>query len=541
MLPSLQADTLIHFTYTNSASDSIYGQNEDMLLSAATGYTMQLIRGFNGSIALAALPVGRAGIYIAEFTSPYPTPVVVSSYSFAPTTNDSNEPSFSFNGDNSTAWTDNGLGRCNVLEVTYDDAGNVLTFAGDFIQRSPYHNLIVRGQVRYNSSIPYTTPSGTADLAKANESVSEKAGHLKVKVSRIGGSVGPLSVNYATADGTDLAGRDYTPVSGTLTWADGDASNRTIKVPILNSNNPWQGNGTFTINLTGAGVGLQAQNTVTVINDNSVITYVHYATDPDPTTGEVADRTFSLDTGYVITASSGLGQPSDTDRRAAVGFAFDNTAAVGAINSQSWDLNFSNKQNSYLGVGDYENAALSPINPNQPVLSFYGNGGGPDSITGNFEVLEAEYDTAGNLLKFAANFLEYADGSAQAIRGEVRYNSTLGLPDYQTQVSVVATVPSVLLGDSHPGVFSILRTGSTAAPLSVTYTLGGRAVNGVDYQALTGTATIPAGESVARLEVWPIDTGAPNGYIGVKLKLSAPSTDAYTISGTGTAKVKIFR
>jgi len=42
----------------------------------------------------------------------------------------------------------------------------------------------------------------------------------------------PLTVKYATADGTALAGRDYTATSGTLTFAPGVTS-ETIRVPIL--------------------------------------------------------------------------------------------------------------------------------------------------------------------------------------------------------------------------------------------------------------------------------------------------------------------
>jgi sugar lactone lactonase YvrE len=44
----------------------------------------------------------------------------------------------------------------------------------------------------------------------------------------------PLTVNYATADGTAVAGRDYTAKSGTLTFAPGVTS-ETIRVPLLDS------------------------------------------------------------------------------------------------------------------------------------------------------------------------------------------------------------------------------------------------------------------------------------------------------------------
>src|SRR6185369_547072 len=55
-----------------------------------------------------------------------------------------------------------------------------------------------------------------------------------LSVTRTGGSTGPVSVNYSTADGTAVAGTDYTATSGTLNWADGDTAPKMISVPLLN-------------------------------------------------------------------------------------------------------------------------------------------------------------------------------------------------------------------------------------------------------------------------------------------------------------------
>ena len=42
-------------------------------------------------------------------------------------------------------------------------------------------------------------------------------------------------MSYATANGTALAGIDYSATTGTLTWPDGDNSNKTISIPLLNN------------------------------------------------------------------------------------------------------------------------------------------------------------------------------------------------------------------------------------------------------------------------------------------------------------------
>jgi sugar lactone lactonase YvrE len=63
-------------------------------------------------------------------------------------------------------------------------------------------------------------------------------------------SASPVSVNYATADGTALAGTDFTATSGTLAFAPGVTS-ETINVPITTvaTGGPTK---TFTMNLSGA-------------------------------------------------------------------------------------------------------------------------------------------------------------------------------------------------------------------------------------------------------------------------------------------------
>ena len=66
-------------------------------------------------------------------------------------------------------------------------------------------------------------------------SVSQGAGSLTVTVERLNGSSGAVSVAYATANGSAVAGTDYTAASGTLQWADGDAASKTFAVPVSNT------------------------------------------------------------------------------------------------------------------------------------------------------------------------------------------------------------------------------------------------------------------------------------------------------------------
>lgn len=69
----------------------------------------------------------------------------------------------------------------------------------------------------------------------------------ELTVTRTGGSFGAISVNYATVAGT--AGvADFTPLSGTLFWANGETASKTITVPIA-ADGVAEGAENFIVNL----------------------------------------------------------------------------------------------------------------------------------------------------------------------------------------------------------------------------------------------------------------------------------------------------
>jgi Ca2+-binding RTX toxin-like protein len=72
--------------------------------------------------------------------------------------------------------------------------------------------------------------------------------NLSYTVSLSGSSTQTITVQYSTANGTALAGSDYTATSGTLTFTPGVTS-QTISIPILNDS-VNEANETFTLKLT---------------------------------------------------------------------------------------------------------------------------------------------------------------------------------------------------------------------------------------------------------------------------------------------------
>ena len=73
-------------------------------------------------------------------------------------------------------------------------------------------------------------------------------------------------------------------------------------------------------------------------------------------------------------------------------------------------------------------------------------------------------------------------------------------------------------------IFAVKRFDDASSDLKVNYSIGGSASNGVDYAALPGFVTVPAGSAYALIPIVPIDTGSSNVSKTVVLTLT-PSTN----------------
>lgn len=111
--------------------------------------------------------------------------------------------------------------------------------------------------------------TGVVGLAMRNNPVSE-GGTASVTVTRIGGSAGSVSIDYATSNGT-AGSEDYTPISGTLVFSDGDTT-KAFSITTNEDDTP-EFNETIIVTLTSptsnATIG-RAESTVTIVDDDSV-------------------------------------------------------------------------------------------------------------------------------------------------------------------------------------------------------------------------------------------------------------------------------
>jgi hypothetical protein len=72
-------------------------------------------------------------------------------------------------------------------------------------------------------------------------------------------------------------------------------------------------------------------------------------------------------------------------------------------------------------------------------------------------------------------------------------------------------------------LFAVHRFGETNDDLTVSYSIGGTATNGVNYVTLPGTVTISAGERAALITVVPLDVASPQAVTTVILTLTPGS------------------
>lgn len=99
------------------------------------------------------------------------------------------------------------------------------------------------------------------------------------------------------------------------------------------------------------------------------------------------------------------------------------------------------------------------------------------------------------------------------------------VPTWSNWVSATAVCRFFTNCGPKNATFVVRRDGDTNDSLTVAYSIGGTATNGVDYVPLPGTVTIPAGERRALITVVPLDDGPPDLNSTVVLTLQ-PSTNS---------------
>ncbi len=118
--------------------------------------------------------------------------------------------------------------------------------------------------------------AGTFAFTSTNYTGNEGNGAAVITVSRLVDNVGDVTVNFATGGGTAAPGFDYSATNGTLSWLNGDSSNKTFTVQLVNDS---IGRASRTVGLAlstptgGAFVGSPNQSTLTIVDDDVSLSF----------------------------------------------------------------------------------------------------------------------------------------------------------------------------------------------------------------------------------------------------------------------------
>ncbi len=195
------------------------------------------------------------------------------------------------------------VGTSGPTGLVFDQAGNL------YVANEYSHSIEKYSSTGADLGVFVTAPAGSSpaaiallpsgdvvQFATSSYSVNEAAGTASVAVKRIGAGSGAITVQYATSDGTAVAGADYSATSGALTWADGDLADKTISVPILDR-------GLSTANIVSFSLTLSAPSTGTTLG--TIVQTLVQISENDTTTAPTV-TVASPPAGLTITAGTVL-------------------------------------------------------------------------------------------------------------------------------------------------------------------------------------------------------------------------------------------
>src|SRR6266545_4003750 len=324
----------------------------------------------------------------------------------------------------------------------------------------------------------------------ANFNLPENGGPAVVTVLLSNAASQPISVVYTTSDGTAVAGADYTTASGTLTFKPGETST-TFNVPLIDDNldEPDEIINLTLSSPTNATLGAQATSIRTILDD-----------DPQPSV-QLASASLSVSEGAGSTTIA-INLSAASGRTVMVTYATsDGTAGAGSdYTTASGTLTFAPGQTSKsvnISIAD-------------------------DSLAEQDETLHIALSgpTNASLGATASAMLTISDNDVA-----------------RPTVSISASDGGAAEVGLDTGTFTLTRSGSTATALVVHYSSGGSASAGADYNGLSGSVTIPAGQASATIVVTPVDDLLVEGAETVLATLSADP--AYSIGAGASAMVVI--
>jgi hypothetical protein len=306
-----------------------------------------------------------------------------------------------------------------------------------------------------------------------------EGGTATLTVTRVGGSAGTVTVQYATSDGGSGAaaegGIDYAGTAGVLTFP-GGVTRKTITVP-TRADRLLEGPETFTVALTnpdgGAALGVPAAAIVTIVDDETP-------------TFRVAAAAYTV-----------------PESRTSVTLTVQRLGPTTASNTVEYTLG----SVTATGAGiDFAGAS--------GILTF------APGVVSRTIVVPIVQDTAQEGVEAFTATLSAPTGGAGLGTPRV---ATVTITDDDSAGAVEFGQLSYAAIEGHPAAITVVRSG-TAGPVSVNVVTGnGTATAPADYGAVSSTLTFQAGETVKTFAVTTVSDAVAEGSDTVSLTLLGPT------------------
>lgn len=327
---------------------------------------------------------------------------------------------------------------------------------------------------------------GVLSFTAPSFSISEAGTNVLITIVRTNGASGFVSVNFSTANGTAIAGVDYSATNGVLTFGDGDTS-KTVPIRVFDDAIA-QGTRTFFFSITnapGGGATIVPPSTVSVdILDNEV--GIRFAT-----------PAFVVSEGGLLT----------------VNVLRDNGS--NGVASVNYSVVPSNPTNATPGVDYTATSGTLTFNSGETVKSF---------TVSTIQDALIEGDETFQLR------LSNPTGNATLMNPS---NAIVTIVDNDS--AFYFSTNNYSLNENGSGaVITVIRTNANSGAVSVRYATGPGAVNpataGVDYTSISGTLNFADGETSKTFMVPILDDFSVEGDETITLTLSNPSSGTQLLS-----------
>jgi hypothetical protein len=378
-------------------------------------------------------------------------------------------------------------GRYELFNFRADVHGTILSFALQFEQHceDQGYGPALFGQLLFEATggaKPRLSVAGVQVL-KGNAGTSD--GRVTLSLSRP--LQAPVTVSYATSNGTGVAGTDYVATQGAVTFPAGVTS-EVVAIPVI-GNRIARGAPTFNVVLSdpvGVALGYGTAQ-VDILDPNGPLTALLMTSQPGDFVGQ-ADA-------WVVPA----GGPQEY-----AGYLTGGVARIGVAEAGGWGLDFAAPTGSSLAPGTYLNAQRYTQGQGAlPGMFVTGQNRSCNALSGWFTINAI----TSNMHTFSVDFEQTCQGASGSLFGSLRANSIL------PQLSVTnATIAG------NVATFQITVNPISANAVNGGFgTIDGSAIAGTNYTTVDTFFSIPAGQGSTTVNVPLIGTPQPGlffyGYI----------------------------